>query len=237
MVTGLDEMKFGVFIYEGVEPIDMAAYGVISMARRIRPDIEIVTIAPSADLVLLASGLRVLPDFCIDDAPDVDVLIIAGGPGWRGQSSARQTLAWLRRVSGKTVIASICTGAMILAAAGLLDGRRATTKRRIVPPESSPLLALESGYRLVTTTEATFVDEGDIVTGGGVALCIDTTLHLLGRAFGQDMADEVARLIEYDRAVVANARALPPVLTVDPTANVECTLSHRDGAGVALKRE
>jgi hypothetical protein len=73
-------VKFGVFIYDGVEPIDLATYGVLSMARRVAPAIEICTIAPEGGLVRLSSGLKVLADFGVRDAPDCDVLIVTGGP-------------------------------------------------------------------------------------------------------------------------------------------------------------
>jgi DJ-1/PfpI family len=132
-------MLFGIFIYDGVEPIDLAAYGVLSMARRIRPEIEICTLAPQAGMVRLANGLRVTADHGIAEAPAVDVLIVVGGPGWAAQSEAPETLAFIRREAARILVASVCTGAMLLAASGILDGKPATTKREVVPPEESPL--------------------------------------------------------------------------------------------------
>jgi len=79
-------MYFGVFIYDGTEPIDLATFGVLSMARRIRPDIEICTIAPRPGIVQLSSGLRVVADHDVSSAPPLDVLIVTGGPGWNEQS-------------------------------------------------------------------------------------------------------------------------------------------------------
>ena len=72
-------MLFGIFIYDGVEPIDLATYGVLSMARRIAPEIEICTIAPRAGPVALANGLKVTADYGIDDAPRCDLVIVTGG--------------------------------------------------------------------------------------------------------------------------------------------------------------
>jgi transcriptional regulator GlxA family with amidase domain len=74
-------MRFGIFIYDGVEPIDLATFGVLSMARRVAPEIEICTIAPRAGPVALANGLNVSADFGIDDAPPCDLVIVTGGPG------------------------------------------------------------------------------------------------------------------------------------------------------------
>lgn len=203
-------MLFGIFIYPGVEPIDLATYGVLSMARRIRPDIEICTIAPTAGSIQLANGLRVLADYSTDAAPPLDLLVVTGGPGWVAQSEAPDTLDFIRRQAATTPIVSVCTGAMILAASGVLDGRAATTKRQVVPPEVSPLQRLRDEYPNVEVHDATLVDTGRIVTGGGVSLCIDTMLHVLARLFGPDMAAETARIIEYQRAWAANLAQFPP---------------------------
>ena len=97
---------------------------------------------------------------------------------------------------------------MILAAAGLLDGRAATTRRHGVNGENTPLARLKEGYGNVQAVEALVVDSGDVVTGGGVSLGIDTMLYLLGRLYGEAKADEVARLLEYDRARAANMAGL-----------------------------
>jgi transcriptional regulator GlxA family with amidase domain len=205
-------MLFGIFIYDGVEPIDLAAYGVLSMARRIRPEIEICTLAPQAGMVRLANGLRVIADYGIAAAPAVDVLIVVGGPGWTAQSEAPETLAFIRREASRVPIASVCTGAMLLAASGVLDGKPATTKREVVRPEEPPLQVMRRRYPQIAAQEAMLVDAGPVVTGGGVALCIDTMLHLLQRLFGPEMAGETARLLEYRRAWAANLAQFPPVI-------------------------
>src|ERR1700730_6693377 len=81
-------VKFGIFIYDGVEPIDLATFGVLSMARRIAPEITICTIAPRAGSVALANGLKVTADFGIDDAPSCDLVIVTGGGSWTVQAQA-----------------------------------------------------------------------------------------------------------------------------------------------------
>ena len=205
-------MQFGIFIYDGVEPIDLATFGVLSMARRITPEIEICTIAPRAGLVALANGLKVTADFGIDDAPSCDLVIVTGGPGWVEQAKAPATLDYIRRVRATGRIASVCTGAMILAASGILEGGPATTKREVVPPETSPLEVMRANYPEIEVRAAMLVDRGGLVTGGGVSLCIDTTLHLLADMLGQHTADETARIMEYQRAWRANREAFAPVL-------------------------
>jgi transcriptional regulator GlxA family with amidase domain len=207
-------VRFGIFIYDGVEPIDLATFGVLSMARRIAPEIAICTIAPRAGAVALANGLKVTADFGIDDAPACDVVIVTGGPGWSAQANAPATLDYIRRVHAASCIASVCTGGMILAASGVLDGGPATTKREVVPPETSPVAMMRAAYPQIDVREAMLVERAEgVVTGGGVTLCIDTTLHILAKMLGERVADETARIMEYQRAWRANREGFAPVLS------------------------
>jgi transcriptional regulator GlxA family with amidase domain len=209
----MSAMRFGIFIYDGVEPIDLATFGVLSMARRVAPEIEICTIAPRAGPVALANGLKVSADFGIDDAPSCDLVIVTGGPGWVAQAESISTLGYIRRVHAAGRIASVCTGGMILAASGILNGGPATTKREVVPPEKSPLEVMRASYPHIDVREAVLVDRGGgLVTGGGVSLCIDTTLYLLAGMLGHHVADETARIMEYSRAWRANRDGFAPIL-------------------------
>ena len=206
-------MRFGIFLYDGVEPIDLATFGVLSMARRIAPEISICTIAARAGPVALANGLKVTADFGIDNAPPCDLVIVTGGPGWTVQAAAPATLEYVRRVHAASRIASVCTGGMILAASGVLNDGPATTKREVVPPETSPLELMRADYPRIDVRETMLVDRGGgLVTGGGVSLCIDTTLHLIAGMLGQHVADETARIMEYRRAWRANREEFAPVL-------------------------
>ncbi len=200
--------RIGVVIYGGVEPIDIGGtVGVVSMASRVLPGLAAVTVAASAGPVRLAGGLTVLASHGFADAPACDVLVVCGGPGWRGQVGDGAMLEFLRRQPPARV-ASVCTGALILAAAGLLDGLPATTRRRAAGGEEHAPLQLLAGLGVgVRPHEALVVDAG-VVTGGGVSLAIDATLYLIGRLYGESARDEVARVIEYDRAWSANRQAL-----------------------------
>lgn len=205
-------MRFAVHIYDGVEPVDLATYGVLSMARRVAPEIAPFTVAPRPGEVRLANGLRVLADYGYADCPPADVLIVTGGPGWVEQAGNPDTLEFLRRYSGGRVVAGVCTGGMIVAAAGLLDGRAATTKREVIGAEVPPLNLLRERHPQVEVLEGvSLVDCGPVVTGGGVTLGIDATLHLLERFLGEHVARETARIMEYTRAWQANRDAMPVV--------------------------
>ncbi|KWT97946.1 MULTISPECIES: DJ-1/PfpI family protein [unclassified Variovorax] len=202
-------MKFAFLLYEGVEPIDLAAIGVISMAKRVIPELNYLTVATDAGLQRLSNGLRVAPDFTLDDCPGVDAIIVPGGPGWPAASNDEAIRSFLRRRSGSATLVSVCTGAMILATAGLLDGRSATTKCEVRAPELSPLGVLAREHPEVDARKALVVDSGTIITGGGVSLCIDAILHVLATRIGADEAAEVARIIEYAHAWQANKARLP----------------------------
>jgi putative intracellular protease/amidase len=84
---------------------------------------------------------------------------VAGGPGWIDQTRSPETLAFIRRHAAAIPIVSVCTGGLILAASGVLDGKSATTKREVVPPEISPLERLRIDYPDIETCEASLVDE------------------------------------------------------------------------------
>ena len=202
-----DTARIGVLIYEGVEPIDIGGtVGVVSMARRVLPFVEAAVIARQAGPVRLAGGLTVRADHGIDAAPDCDVVIVCGGPGWPQAAADEAILTYLRGLPPLGV-ASVCTGAMILGASGVLDGRIATTRRHAVGTEAAAPLTVLGASGAIRTTAASVVDSG-VVTGGGVSLAIDATLYLLGRLYGEDVAADVARVIEYDRAYEANRAAL-----------------------------
>jgi transcriptional regulator GlxA family with amidase domain len=204
-------MRAAILIYPDAEPIDLATYGVLSMARRVAPQISMFTVAREAGVVEMANGLRVVADHGYADAPAADVLIITGGAGWMQQAQTPETLEYIRRASRETSVAAVCTGGMIMAAAGVLDGHAATTKREVFGNEVSPLALMRERYPAIRALDARLVDCGTLITGGGVTLCIDMTLYLIERFLGAEVARETARIMEYSAALEANAARLPTV--------------------------
>ncbi|MEM5460847.1 DJ-1/PfpI family protein [Paraburkholderia phytofirmans] len=218
-------MKVAVVLYEAVEPVDLAVVGVLSMAKRVTDDLEYFTVAETEGPIILQNGLTVHADCSFADAPAVDVVIVTGGPGWTRQTNNEPMLDFLRtRAAENECIASVCTGAMILAAAGLLDGKPATTKSPVAPPEISPVSVLSDRFG-VDSSEALVIDAGNFVTGGGVTLGIDTTLYLLSRYLGEDVAAETARIMEYTAARQANMNRLPVRIWAESDANHSPALS------------
>ena len=106
---------------------------------------------------------------------------------------------------------SVCTGAMILAASGVLDGKKATTKREVLASEQSPVELMQTRYPAIDVNVASLVECGNVTTGGGVTLCIDAMLHVIARELGMPVAQETARILEYTRAWEANRKQFPPL--------------------------
>lgn len=200
--------RIGVVLYDTVEPIDVGGtVGVVSMARRILPNISDAVIAAKAGPVRLAGGLVVEAPFGVADAPECDVYVVCGGAGWPDASRDEALIGFLKRQPPDR-LASVCTGALVLAASGALDGRTVTTRRNAAGAEpAAPIVRLADVAKGARTRPAAVVDD-TVVTGGGVSLAIDATLYLIGKLYGREAGEEVARLIEYDRAYHANRDAL-----------------------------
>ncbi|WP_342713117.1 DJ-1/PfpI family protein [Bradyrhizobium sp. B124] len=190
--------RFIIHVYDEVEPIDVGAtFGVLSMARRVDPGIEMAIVAKDRGVVRLANGLEIIAPYDLSDCPSGDVLMILGGATWPAFSQDQPTLDFIRSFNKEGTVASVCTGALILAGAGLLEGKTATTRRNAPRGIDPPLSQMAKLHPKVQTTEARYVDSGPVITGGGVVLAVDTTLHLIGRFRGHEVAAETARIIEY----------------------------------------
>ena len=208
---------FAILAYDGIESIDIGAtYGVLSMAKRLATDLKFFVVSKAGGELEMANGLRLVADHGFGDCPPADVLMVLGGPGWQSAADDTAILSFIRGFhrSDRTV-AAVCTGGMIVAAAGLLDGLAATTKREIVEGEMRPLDLLAKRCPQSRVIEARVVDTGRVLTGGGVSLGIDMTLHLIERFLGRRIAEETARILEYRQAWRANAAALPDVVEVE----------------------
>lgn len=202
---------FAILAYPGIEPIDIGAtHGVLSMATRVTGGLAFHVLSKQGGEVAMANGLSILANHGFADAPAADILMVLGGPGWPDAAADPEILAHIRAFhAGGGTVAAVCTGGMILAASGLLDGGAATTKREIVTGEARPLDLLRDWHGAVEAVEARFVDRGRVLTGGGVSLGIDMTLHLIERVAGERAARETARILEYSTAWEANRAAFP----------------------------
>ena len=194
-----------ILIFDDVEVLDFAGPFEVFSRTRLESGVEsrrsdegapfhVFTIARTRDPVTATGGLTVVPRHSFGDAPRIDVLVVPGGFGTRRLLNDEPTLAWIREVAGEAEqTASVCTGALLLAQAGLLDGQRATTHWAAL----DLLESLDRGVQV--DRESRVVDEGRIVTSAGVASGIDMAFHLVERWLGREVADETARYIEYRR--------------------------------------
>jgi transcriptional regulator GlxA family with amidase domain len=193
-----DAKQIGILLFDGVEELDaVGPWEVLSYWTRTYPDdgYAVSCISASGGAVECAKGLTIGAHHSYDTMPALDVLIYPGGRGTRSHLDDVAQLDWLRRQRAAVpVLASVCTGALVLAAAGILANRPATTYWASMEELAGidPTIAIRAGER--------FVDDGDVVTSAGVSAGIDMALHLVHRFAGLDRAREVRKGIEYDPA-------------------------------------
>jgi transcriptional regulator GlxA family with amidase domain len=190
------EVRIGIALFEDAEELDFAGpWEVLAAWARQWPDdgVEVFTVAESLDPVRCAKGLRVLPDVTWATVGHIDVLVYPGGMGTRPQLGDEAVRERLRGLAGDgTLMTSVCTGALVYADAGLLDGRPATTYWAQLE------LLASLGRDIDVRGEDRFVDDGDVVTAAGVSAGIDMALHLVARLHSVDRARDVRRYIQYD---------------------------------------
>jgi transcriptional regulator GlxA family with amidase domain len=181
----------GILLFDDVEVLDFAGpYEVCSGTRdeQQRPYVDVVTVG-TAPLVTCRGGLRVQPDHLLSTCPPLDALIVPGGPGAdeRTPEQDEVILPFLQARAGSIpTVASVCTGAFLLARAGLLEGHRATT-------HTQGLEALRAEFPSIDVVAAKVVDEGTILSAAGVSSGIDLMLHLFERWFGPQARRRAAR--------------------------------------------
>ena len=189
-------MRIGIALFDGAEELDWAGpWEVLAAWAQQFPDdgVEVFTLARTDGPVTCAKGLRVLPDRTWESAGPLDVLVYPGGMGSRRELADDAVLEWVRGLArAGTLMTSVCTGALVFAAAGLLEGRPATTYWGAM----QTLGGLDGSIEL--RPDDRFVDSGEIVTAAGVSAGIDMALHLVARLHSVERAKEVRRYIQYD---------------------------------------
>lgn len=196
MIVDATLRRIGIVLFAGVEELDaVGPWEVLSYWCRNYPEDgwKVTTLSPSGGPVGCAKGLTVHAEHSFVTCPPLDVLIHPGGQGTRPQLRDSTHLDWVRRQRGEvSLMASVCTGSLVYAAAGLLSGRPATTHWASVE-----LLAILDPTIEVRASDR-FVDDGDVITSAGVSAGIDMALHLVDRLAGTDRARQVRKGIQYD---------------------------------------
>lgn len=154
---------------------------------------DVCTVAEEKKPVRARGGLSVNAAHSFENCPPADIVLIPGGPGTRRELNNQRMIRWIRdRGRNAHLVLSVCSGALLLAKAGLLDGLTATTHHGAL----DELRVINPNIRVDDTKR--FVDNGRVIASGGISAGIDMSLHVVARLLGQDQALETARYMEYE---------------------------------------
>ncbi|QKW33038.1 DJ-1/PfpI family protein [Actinomadura sp. NAK00032] len=196
---------YGLLLFEDAEELDFAGpWEVFTASAMVRDQgDEAFFVAERTEPVRCAKGMRVVPDRALDDHPKLDVLLVPGGRGARvTQPHNPSVTGWIARTAEQADwVASVCTGAFLLHAAGPAKGRRVATHWAYEDE-------LDGLGDVTVVRDARYVVDGDLITSQGVSAGIDMALWLIGRIHGRDHARTVRRYLQYEPA--------PPYLADEP---------------------
>jgi len=196
----MDRKRVGILIFPNVEVLDFCGPFEVFSVTRLNEEtryedvspFEVLLIAETKDTVVATGGLKVIPDVTLETCPPLDILVVPGGWGTRAEAKNKRLLDWIAE-RGRSVetLTSVCTGSMLLAQAGLLDGQRATTHWR-------SLDRMRDAFPAVTVEEKLHVVEhGNVLTSAGISAGIDMALRVVIRYFGETVARGTVRNMEY----------------------------------------
>ena len=190
MMEDLPQRTLGILLFPRFDLLDVA--GPVQAFGLLKNLFELVLVGEAATAVASGQGPAMVAAESTERCPKLDVLLVPGGVGIREQMGNEALLEWLReRADQAEIVLSVGTGSALLAKAGLLDGRRATSNKRGLA------WVREQGPRVQWIGRARWVDDGKYVTGSGVAAGIDLALHLIQRIAGPIVAANVARTMEH----------------------------------------
>jgi len=198
--TLMERKRVGIVVFENVEVLDFCGpFEVFSVTRlneerrREEPSpFEVLLVAEKNGHVITTGGMKVIPDHTFENCPKLDVLVVPGGWGTRKELKNPVMLNWLRtRATEVETLTSVCTGSMLLGFAGLLNGHRATTHWRSLDwmRESFPSVTVEYDKHVV--------EDGRIFTSAGISAGIDMALKVVARYYGETVARDTAKYMEY----------------------------------------
>jgi putative intracellular protease/amidase len=181
----------GVILYPGFELLDV--FGPAEMFGNVGPELVILMLAEAAGPVASAQGPKVLAEAGFDDCPQLDLILLPGGIGTIQQLQNERMLDFLRkRTADAEITTSVCSGSAILAKAGVLDGRRATSNKQFFA------LASAQSEQVDWVEQARWVDDQSFVTSSGVSAGMDMALAVIERLYGSERAEMIANLTEYE---------------------------------------
>lgn len=183
-----------ILVWQGAEILDFAGPSEVFASTRVDREKKflcyIVGITPKP--ITSQGFIKITPEFSIENCPRPDIIVLPGG-GTNRPLTSPEFIAWLKRAAAKSEInMSVCTGAFVLAAAGLLDGKEATTYHSAI--DGLRLMAPNT----VVHDNQRWVDNGNVVTAAGVSAGIDGALHVVSRLYGKKIAQQTADYMEYN---------------------------------------
>lgn len=185
-----------ILVFDDVELLDFCGPFEVfsSLDRAVQPPpFNVFAVASGGGLITAANGLRVAPAYDFAGCPPIDILVVPGGVGTRREMNNPAVIEWIGRVSeAAELILSVCTGALLLARAGLLVGLRATTHHGAMD------LLREVAPEAEVVDERRYLDNGKIILSAGISAGMDMSLHVIARLHGEDAAERTARHMEYD---------------------------------------
>lgn len=190
-------LAIGILVFDDAEELDFVGpWEVFTMANAVAKDTHRVLLVAERDgPIRCAKGMRVLPDVTLAQCPKLDVLLIPGGQGTRREVENKPLLAWIAKTAADCRwVTSVCTGALLLAAAGPARGKRVTTHWSFVEA------LRKRGEAGEVLENVRYVRDGNLVTAAGVSAGIDMALWLTGQLHGTDFARKVQRAMEYEPA-------------------------------------
>ncbi len=192
--------RVGIVLFDDVEVLDFCGpFEVFSVTRlneekrREEPSpFEVLLVGEKEDLVTTTGGMKVLPQHTFATCPRLDLLVVPGGWGTRREATNTVMLDWVRaRAKEVETLTSVCTGSLVLASAGLLDGRRATSHWRFLDQMRTGFPAVNVEYHQHV------VEDGNVLTSAGISAGIDMALRVVARYHGEKIARATARHMEY----------------------------------------
>ncbi|HDR4898362.1 DJ-1/PfpI family protein [Bacillus cereus] len=192
----MNKWSVGIFLFNEVEVLDFAGPFEVFSITKVHEEkpFTVYTVSQNGEMITARNGLKVKPDYSIEDLPPVDILIIPGGKGARENEVQNDIIInWIRQQMKEVkLITSVCTGALLLAKAGLLDGLKATT-------HWASIQTFKKDFPNVEVMEnVKFVDEGHIITSAGISAGINMSFHIVKNLLGVEIAEETAKSMEYD---------------------------------------
>ncbi len=191
----MNPRNVAILLFDDVEVLDFAGpFEVFAVASELHDYalFRVFTVAASTGLIRARNGLSVHPDYSLESAPRPDILVIPGGVGTRALMNNAAISGWIAAAAGPAELTlSVCSGALLLAKAGLLAGLRATTHHQVLEllREVAPDTEVIAGER--------YIDNGRIVTAAGISAGIDASLYVVGRLCGAAASARTAAYMEY----------------------------------------